>query len=99
MQRGRAVQQNGVVFDDLFENVPNHRVLLLDQFFGLLDGGAMATLFQTMIDERLEELERHFLGQAALVKLQFGANHDDGTARIIHALAEQVLAETAYACL
>ncbi len=67
VQRGSAVQQNGMVLDDFFENVPHHRVLLLDQFLGLLDGGAMAALFQAMIDERLEQLERHLLGQTALV--------------------------------
>ena len=63
VQRGSAVQKNGMVLDDLFENVPNHRILLLDQFLGLLDGGAMAALFQAMIDERLEQFERHLLRQ------------------------------------
>ena len=67
VQRGSAVQQNGMVLDDLFQNVPNHRVLLLHQFLGLLDGGAVAALFQAVIDERLEQLERHLLGQTALV--------------------------------
>ena len=95
VQRGSAVQQNGMVLDDFFEDVPNHRVLLLDQFLGLLDGGAMAALFEPMIDERLEQLERHLLGKTALVELQFGTDHDDGTAGIIDALAEQVLAEAA----
>ena len=84
-----------MILDDFFENVPNHRVLLLDQFLGLLDGGAMAALFQAMIDERLEQLQRHLLGQTALVQLQLGTNHDDRTAGVIDALAEQVLAEAA----
>ena len=95
VQRGSAVQQNRMVLDDLFENVPNHRILLLDQFLGLLDGRAMAALFQAMIDERLEQLERHLLRKTALVQLQFGADHDHRTAGIIDALAEQVLAEAA----
>ena len=71
VQRGSAVEQNGMVLDDLFQNVPNHRVLLLHQFLGLLDGGAMAALLQPMIDERLEQFQRHLLGQAALMQLQF----------------------------
>ena len=62
VQRGSAVEQDGVILDDFFEDVPNHRVLLLDQFLGLLDGGAMAALLQAVIDERLEQLERHLLG-------------------------------------
>ena len=84
-----------MILDDFFENVPHHRILLLDQFLGLLDGGAMAALFQAMIDERLEQLERHLLGKTALVELQLGTDHDDGTAGVIDALAEQVLAEAA----
>ena len=56
-----AVQQNRVVFNDLFQNVPNDRILLFHQFFGLLDGGAMSALFQAVVDKRLEQLKRHLL--------------------------------------
>ena len=45
-------------------------------------------------DERLEQHERHLLGQAALVKLQFRPDNNHRTTRVIHTLAEQVLAET-----
>src|SRR5580693_7203620 len=82
-----------MVLDDLFQNVPNHGILLLDQFFRLLDRGAVAALFEAMIDEWLEQLERHFLRQPALVELQLRPDDDDRTARVIDALAEQVLAE------
>ena len=99
VQRGSAVQQNRMILDDFFENVPNHRVLLLDQFLGLLDGGAMAALFQAVIDERLEQFERHLLRQTALVQLQFGTDHDDRTARVVDALTEQVLTEAALLAL
>ena len=88
-----------MILDDFFEDVPHHRVLLLDQFLGLLDGRAMAALFQAMIDERLEQLERHLLGQTALMQLQLGTDHDHRTARVIDALAEQVLAEAALLAL
>ena len=52
-----------------------------------------------MIDERLEELERHLLRQTALVQLQFRADDDNRTAGIIDALAKKVLAETALLAL
>ena len=45
--------------------------------------------------ERLEELEGHLLGQAALVQQQLRADDDDRTAGVVDALAEQVLAEPA----
>ena len=40
-----------------------------------------------------------FFGQAALVELQLGADDDDGTARVVDALAEQILAEPALLAL
>src|SRR3954464_15694199 len=88
-----AVQKHRVVFNDLFQNVPNNRFLLLNHFLGLLDGCAVPSLLQPVIDEWLEEFERHLLRQAALVQLQFGADHDDRTSGVVDVLAQQVLAE------
>ena len=51
------------------------------------------------VDERLEQFERHLLRQAALVQLELRTDDDDRTARIVDALAEQVLAEAALLAL
>src|SRR5258707_1893731 len=59
----------------------------------------MALGFELVINERLEELERHLLRQTALVEFQFRADDDHGAAGIVHALAEKVLAETALLAL
>jgi len=70
---------------------PNDRFLLLDHFLGLLDGGAMALGFELVIDERLEELERHLLGQSRhWWSLSFRADDDNRAAGVVHALAEKV---------
>src|SRR5690606_11759773 len=69
------------------------------QLLGGLDRGGQATALQLGKDERLEQLERHLLGQAALVQLEVRADYDDRTARVVHALAEQVLAEPALLAL
>src|SRR5258707_7125642 len=79
--------------NNVFENVPHHRLLLLDHFLGLLDRGAMPLRFQLVIDKRLEKLKRHLLWQTALIELEFRANHDYRPAGVVHALPEQVLAE------
>ena len=50
-------------------------------------------------DERLEEFERHLLGQAALVQLELRADDDHRAAGVVDALAEQVLAEAALLAL
>src|SRR5439155_21876609 len=52
-----------------------------------------------VVDERLEELERHLLRQSALMQLQFGTDDNHRAARVIHALAEQVLTEAALLAL
>ena len=59
----------------------------------------MTGLLEAVIDEGLEELERHLLGQAALVQLELGTDDDDGAAGVVDALAEQVLAEAALLAL
>ena len=46
-----------------------------------------------MHDERLEEFQRHLLGQTTLVQLQIRANDDHRAAGVVDALTEQVLAE------
>ena len=69
-----------MVANDFFEDVPHHRILLLHQFLGLLDRGAVPALLKAMINERLKQFERHLLGQSALIEFQFGANDDYRTA-------------------
>ncbi len=80
--------------DHLFEDIPHLRLFALDHALGLLDGAREALGVEPRIDERLEELEGHFLGQAAFMELQLRPDDDDRAAGIVDALAEQVLAET-----
>src|SRR5919106_313221 len=88
-----------VVADDLLEHVPHLGSHALDDALGTLDVMGEALLDELAHDERLEQLERHLLGQPALVELELGADHDDRPTRVVHALAEQVLAEPALLAL
>src|SRR5688572_16408418 len=99
MERWRAVQEDRVLADDLFEHVPDFRTLLLDHLLRLLDGGDELPLLELVVDERLEQFQRHLLGQAALVQFQLRPDDDDGTAGVVDALAEQVLAEASLLAL
>ena len=99
VQRGSAIEQYGMLANHVLEDVPDDRFLGFDEFLRLLDRGAVAGGFELVIDERLEKLERHLLRQTALVEFQFRADDDDGTAGIVHALAEKVLAEAALLAL
>ena len=93
VKRRRAVEQHGVLADDLFEDVPHLGTRTLDHALRRLDVLRVVELDEALHDEGLEELERHLLGQAALVQLEPRADHDDRTARVVDALAEQVLTE------
>ena len=60
---------------------------------------ASAAIDELLHHERLEELERHLFGQTALVQLERRTDDDDRTARVVDALAEQVLTEAALLAL
>ena len=98
VQRRRAVQEHRVLADHLVEDVPHLGTLLLHHLLGALDGGDEAALLELVVDEGLEELERHLLRQPALVEAELRADDDDRAARVVDALAEQVLAEAARSC-
>ena len=98
--QGRStVQQHRVLADDVLQNRPDLRLASLDHALGRLDVLGQALVDQLLHDERLEELECHDLGQAALMELQGWAGHDDRTTRVVDALAEQVLTESALLAL
>ncbi len=99
VERRRAVEQHRMLADHLVEDVPDFLALLLDPLLGLLERHRQALGVEPGVDERLEQLERHLLGQAALVQFQLRPGDDDRTARIVDALAEQVLAEAALLAL
>ena len=94
VQRRRAIEQHRVTLGDFFEDVPDFRRFLLDHLAGTADGVHETEFLQAANDERLEQDERHFLGQTALAELELRTDDDDGTAGVIDAFAEQVLAET-----
>ncbi len=99
MQRGGAVEQHGVLADDLVQDVPDLGALALDLALGGLDVLREVLLDQALHDEGLEQLQGHLLGQTALVHLQLGAHDDHGTTGVVHALAQQVLTETSLLAL
>ncbi len=95
VQCRRTVQEDRLVLRHLFQNVPNLLVLTLDHLARRADRMADAQFFQAADNERLEQPKRHLLRDAALRKFEFRSDDDNRTARIVHALAEQVLPEAA----
>ncbi len=99
VQRGRAVEHHGMLVDDLLEDVPDLGHHRLDHLLGRLDVLHHLARDEAAHDERLEELEGHHLGQAALVHLEVRPGDDHRASRVVDALAEQVLAEAALLAL
>ena len=95
VQGGGAVQKNGMLFDHLLQDVPYLGLYLFHHALGGFYVVGDAQGYQLFHHEGLEQFKRHILGQAALIQFQLGAYHDYGTAGIVHALAQQVLTETA----
>ena len=99
VQRRSTVEEHRVLLDDVLEHVPDLRTTTLHHALGRLDVLGQGALHERLHHEGLEQLQRHQLGKTALVQLQGRADHDDRTARVVDALAEQVLTETALLAL
>ena len=99
VQRRRPVEQHRMLLDHVVEHVPHLRAAALDHALGGLDVLRQLEVDEALHDERLEELERHQLGQTALVELERRPGDDDRTTGVVDALAEQVLAEPALLAL
>ncbi len=81
--------------DHLFQDVPHLRPHFFNRALGRFDVIGDAKAHQLLHHKGLEQLQRHLLGQAALVELELRPHHDDRAPGIVHALAQQVLTEAA----
>ena len=95
VQGGGAVEDDGVLAHHVVQGVPDLGGLALDHLLGAFHRRHVALLHQAVVDEGLEELQGHLLGKTALVEPQVRPHGDDGAARVVDALAQQVLAEAA----
>ncbi|MPM64189.1 hypothetical protein SDC9_111075 [bioreactor metagenome] len=84
-----------MLLDDEVQGVPHLSAAPVHHLLSGLDVVGETVLHQLLHDKGAEELNGHLLGQAALVDLELGADHDDASARVVHALAQQILTETA----
>src|SRR5678816_3542623 len=77
---GSAIQENRMLTNNFFENVPNDRLLPFHHLACLFDRGGVSLFLELVVDEWLEEFERHLLRQTALVEFQLRTNDDHRTA-------------------
>ena len=77
----------------MLKDIPDYRILAVDDLLSALDGLDDTTLDELTDDEGLVELSGHVLRQTTLMHLQFRTDDDDRTSRIVHTLTEEVLTE------
>jgi hypothetical protein len=80
VQRRRAVQETRVPFVTSSRMSQTSGVCCSIIFFALTHGVHVAEFLEAANDERLEQDERHFLRQTALMKLELRTDDDDRTA-------------------
>ena len=93
VQRRRAVQQHRTRLHHILQHLPDRRVAALHEALRALDVRRQLARDQLIHQERLEQLQRHPPRQPALVQLQLRAHHNHRAARVVHPLAQQILAE------
>ena len=93
--QGRStVQKYRVTLQDIFQNIPNQRILAVHNLLGRLHGFHDASFQNLADDERFEQLGGHIFRQTAFVHVQLGTYHDNRTTGVVHTFTQQVLTET-----
>ncbi len=90
-----TVEQHGMTFHHVFEDVPNHGFLAVHNLFGGFDGFDNAAFDKFADNERFVKLGCHILGDTAFVHLQFRTNDDNRTCGVVDTFTEEVLTEAA----
>ena len=82
-------------FDNILQDIPYLGIQSFHQFLCILNILGNTSRHQFLHNEGLEQLDCHFLGQTALVNLQFGAYNDNASSGIVNTFTQKVLTETA----
>src|ERR1051325_601890 len=94
VQRGGTVQENGMSFQDVLENVPHDGLFAINDLLRAFHRLHNSSFDKLADDEWFEKFGCHFFGQTALVQFQFRTYHDHGTCGIVDTLTDRMLAET-----
>ena len=95
VKRRRSVQQNGMLFDNILQNIPDLRPHAIYHFPRALDILRFPIIDELSHYKRLKQLERHFFRKAALIDLQLRSYDDNASAGVIDAFSQQILTESA----
>ena len=94
--QGRGtVQHDRMLLDHFFKHIPHLRLETLHHLLRIFYIMGSSVCHKLLHNKRLKQLDRHLLGKAALIDLQFRPHDDNGTSRVVYTLSQQILAEPA----
>ncbi len=88
-----SVEHHRMLADYFLQNIPNLGFHPLYHPLGAFDIMGKSLVHKPFHHKGLKQFNGHFLRQAALMHLQLRPHHDHASSRIIHALAQQILAK------
>ena len=94
MQGRGAVKKHWMFAGHFVQCVPDNGLFPFDHLFRRADGMHLPQFFEAADNKRFKQNKSHLLRQSTLVELELRTNHDDGTSRVIHPLAEKVHPES-----
>jgi hypothetical protein len=77
-----------MVMNDLFEDIPNFRVLTLEHLLGTFNCVGMPEVFESPYYKWLVQLESNLLRKPALMKTEPWADNNHTSSGVIYSLAE-----------
>src|SRR5664280_465135 len=80
VKRRSTVKHNRVILYNIFKNIPDDIGSTVNKTLSCLDVLCVAIVDKAFHNKRLEQFQRHFLGQAALVHFEFRTDNNNGTA-------------------
>ena len=94
VQGWSTIQQDRVILDHRFQDVPDLFIFTLKHLLGALDRVRVAHLLEFADDERLVEFECDFLWKSALVQFESRAHHNDTSCRVVDPFSEKVFTKS-----
>src|SRR5688572_16890339 len=82
-------------FQHIFQNIPDHRILPVNDLFRRLHSLDNSSFDKLSDNERLEEFSCHVFGQSTLMQFQLRTHNDNRATGIVNAFTEEVLTEAA----
>src|SRR5688572_5733425 len=88
VERWSTVQKNGMSFQYIFQNIPDHRIFSVDDLLRRLNCLYYASFNKLADNKWLEQFSSHVFWKTAFMKFQLRTHDDYGTTGVVDTLTE-----------